>query len=831
MRFARVVSRILPVTLLTLPLVHCSGSPPDSPVLTAEMPLHLEDHLDAATIEGSEVPAQVPEAVEWRFDEPQKGWRAPAHKNPFIPPLQMTQTEDALRITLTEAHRDPRDTEGVLHGDIYVPLPDLKRAEWGHVLVRARTSDEIRNLLLAFNLGDPNLPDADDAGMFQFTGEQVPVIQDGSVHTYLMRADWLQPELGEWEDPWQELGFAVNAGEPASIDLLSVTLIPKETIYAGAPVGVRSEPRGIQSRRTLYMHAPGRLEYRVRIPEGGRLDVGLGVLAEDSPITFRVAALGDGPEAEVLLEETYAERERWAQRSVDLSHLAGETLTLVLEADAERKGSVAFWGAPTVSGTRLAAGPAVKPNVIFYVIDGAAAEAMSLYGHNRNTTPNIDRLAREGALFEYAYSNSPWTKPSTRSFMTSLQSSVLGSTKYRFDPLPEEARTMAQRFHDAGYQTGVFTSNPWAGSLSSLQRGVDWFRDAGVEHDPAASRELHQDFWSWREAYPAEPYWVHFQTTDVHGPHRPPAPFAGLFVPPDQYKKHREDENRLNPQPHWKPRPGRRWLWSSVFDDLGIDRVHWFTTERDVYDEVMAHQDYQLGRFIERLKASGDWANTILVIASDHSSRAAGGTDFGLAIQDSLPEQWAEWGPLFRSTISRIPLIVVWPGHIEGGQRFFEAVSMIDVAPTLLELAGLPPPQTLQGESLAPLLLGTGLIESRPIIIELIETDGPTGELHGLFEVVDGRWGASLAINGGLAHPDNPDDQRPAPLLLFDLWNDPWCLKPVNEEHPDFVEKYTQFLEAQWEAHQALATRFTPGGEVALTPEQLETLRALGYIQ
>jgi hypothetical protein len=56
-------------------------------------------------------------------------------------------------------------------------------------------------------------------------------------------------------------------------------------------------------------------------------------------------------------------------------------------------------------------------------------------------------------------------------------------------------------------------------------------------------------------------------------------------------------------------------------------------------------------------------------------------------------------------------------------------------------------------------------------------------------------------------------------------------LKSVHEEHPDLVEHYTGFLEEQWEAHQALATRFTPGGEVALTPEQLETLRSLGYIQ
>jgi len=71
----------------------------------------------------------------------------------------------------------------------------------------------------------------------------------------------------------------------------------------------------------------------------------------------------------------------------------------------------------------------------------------------------------------------------------------------------------------------------------------------------------------------------------------------------------------------------------------------------------------------------------------------------------------------------------------------------------------------------------------------------------------------------------------PTPLLLFDLWNDHWCVRPVNEDHPDLVEKYTEFLENQWEAHQDLAQLFTRRGEVELTAEQLQTLRALGYIQ
>jgi hypothetical protein len=98
-----------------------------------------------------------------------------------------------------------------------------------------------------------------------------------------------------------------------------------------------------------------------------------------------------------------------------------------------------------------------------------------------------------------------------------------------------------------------------------------------------------------------------------------------------------------------------------------------------------------------------------------------------------------------------------------------------------------------------------------------------------MIEVVDGRWGASLEIN---PDPDElPESQRTVPLLLYDLWNDPLCLHSLHEERPDLVEKYTEFLEAQFEAHQALGQLFTPSESVALTPEQLETLRALGYIQ
>ena len=190
---------------------------------------------------------------------------------------------------------------------------------------------------------------------------------------------------------------------------------------------------------------------------------------------------------------------------------------------------------------------------------------------------------------------------------------------------------------------------------------------------------------------------------------------------------------------------------------------------------------------------------------------------------------------MFQSTDSRVPLMFVWPGHIEGGQRFDHPVSMIDVLPTLLDLLGLPPAEIAQGQSLAPLMLGREGWEPRPVILDEFYADLETGELSGWIEVVDGRWGASLEIN-----PDPPEEdegeaaaerRRPVPLLLYDLWNDPMALWSVHEERPDLVEKYTAFLEEQFEAHLALSQYFTPSGEVELTPEQLQTLRTLGYIQ
>ena len=131
--------------------------------------------------------------------------------------------------------------------------------------------------------------------------------------------------------------------------------------------------------------------------------------------------------------------------------------------------------------------------------------------------------------------------------------------------------------------------------------------------------------------------------------------------------------------------------------------------------------------------------------------------DYDIALMDTVATPVVAVGaPMFRPGITRIPMIFVWPGRIPPGQRFREPVSMIDMLPTILDLATFPMPEVMQGQSLAPLLLGRDGWEPRPIILDEFYEDANTGKLSGLIEVIDGRWGASLEIT-----QDPEEDERP----------------------------------------------------------------------
>lgn len=295
------------VIFLTLVIIliafSCSGPKSDQPLLTAELPLHLEEHLDAARIVGSEVPEDIPTVVEWRFDESQPDWK-PAKPIPAQwAAVKPVRVDDALRLPLTAENRanGPR-----LIGEIYVDLPDWNLEEWAYVEIRARTRDPMSMVGLDFNYTEEDPVGGASAILpFYSVGDRTPLITDGTVQTYRLSLDdaWMR----SWEGPWTHLGIWFNSRnneEAATLDILSVQVIPREAEFAKDRAGVQIVKRGTLSdspkdapyHRSLYMHTPGRIAFRVRVPENGKLDVGLGVLRERSSSVPTATRAGRDPQ-------------------------------------------------------------------------------------------------------------------------------------------------------------------------------------------------------------------------------------------------------------------------------------------------------------------------------------------------------------------------------------------------------------------------------------------------------------------------------------------------------------------------------------------------------
>ena len=128
--------------LLAMTAVGCQGDA-GTDVLTAEMPLHLEQHLDAAVVHGSEVPSDLPEPVEWSFNQEQPEWDAVVNMNPDVKPVKLERTDDALRLTLDES---TNNLDGDPRGGIVINLPAWDPSRWDYIVVRARSSEGIRGL-------------------------------------------------------------------------------------------------------------------------------------------------------------------------------------------------------------------------------------------------------------------------------------------------------------------------------------------------------------------------------------------------------------------------------------------------------------------------------------------------------------------------------------------------------------------------------------------------------------------------------------------------------------------------------------------------------------
>lgn len=378
---------------------------------------------------------------------------------------------------------------------------------------------------------------------------------------------------------------------------------------------------------------------------------------------------------------------------------------------------------------------ATQPNILLICTDQQRFDAVAAAGNPHLETPNLDRLAAEGVLFESCYVQNPVCSPSRASLMTGryVPNHGLHANGVDIDPSTD---VFSRRLADAGYDCGLvgkFHLGACQGGRSE-PRVDDGFRVFRWAHDPYKGssenayhqwlRASHPDLYAaalkgegeytW-DTMPTEAHysrWIANETIDyltASRDRRKPFFFiANFFDPHHGFGAPQEYIDRYDPASLPKPVTVPDELASKppVFAEAskrsyaGHARGFVEYTEEELQDTKAAYYamvtlvDDEVGRILDALEAEGLADDTIVVFSSDHGEMLG---DHQLMLK----------GPFMYDCAVRVPLIVRWPGHLEKGRRS-ELVQWIDLAPTFLEAAGVEVPAAYQGSSLLPLLAGDG---------------------------------------------------------------------------------------------------------------------------
>lgn len=333
-------------------------------------------------------------------------------------------------------------------------------------------------------------------------------------------------------------------------------------------------------------------------------------------------------------------------------------------------------------------------NVILVSFDALQAAHTSCLGYFRNTTPEIDRFAREGFLFKNAVSQSSWTVPATMSYFTSLYPSQHKVTnKYstytdkkkvfaNLKQLSPGVVTLAEVLKENGYVTGGFTGDAGTGAVFGFGDGFDTYFEGpkfgGMDKSIPAALD-------WLRKNSQKRFFVFLHGYDVHGQFDPPGGFSREFVDPPyrgKLKGGKEEEAYIREQ--------------------GLEKGHFELTDEDVrfwralYDEKIKDVDGRFAGFVDELKKMGLLDNTLIVLFSDH------GTEF-------YEHKRFDHGFSLYDELVRVPLIF-WLPHTKGNVAIRDQVRAIDVMPTVLELLGIKASdkvnKQMQGVSLIPCMEG-----------------------------------------------------------------------------------------------------------------------------
>lgn len=436
---------------------------------------------------------------------------------------------------------------------------------------------------------------------------------------------------------------------------------------------------------------------------------------------------------------------------------------------------------------RRAAG---HPSVILISIDTLRADRLGVMGNQRKLTPHLDKLGSEGAVFLQATSTSPWTLPSHGSVFTSMLPFDHHGRWY-ISPLRPQLSMLAERFRDAGYRTAAFTGGGWLDGDRGFYQGFEIFEkhNEQVENGP---RELLWAADRWLNGLDASPYFVFVHTYEPHTPYLVDE-FAAPGVPTRFGRAFTGEDLRRVRSGEW---------------ELTLEEQEFVA---DLYDGDVANADREIGAFLTHVEESRGLEDTIIVLFSDH----------GEDLWDHEPIRSPDHGHSLYEELLHVPLVFWSPGRVKPGTRVSTPVSLIDVAPTLLALAGLPSDLQHQGLDLVDTLVTGREPLSRPVFAESVEY-GPdrfsarSGDLKVILTPYPGRVHLDVAL-------------AVETLEIFDLAVDPSEQRNIAPTSENQAAELVSILTRR--AMNKLRLQEVEQQEPRLKQEEIEQLRALGYIQ
>jgi arylsulfatase A-like enzyme len=424
-------------------------------------------------------------------------------------------------------------------------------------------------------------------------------------------------------------------------------------------------------RRALAMPAGSRLSFYVQVPAQAKLAVAYGSRTPAASVAVRVAR--DGAPLATLFEGPSSGH--WTEAAWDLTPFAGQAVRLDLCAH----GGGVDWGEPRLmvrAAAPAAAGQRKFDHIYVWMIDTLRADKVHIYNPKTNVmTPNYDAFAADATRFLWAQVPGTWSLPSQASMLTGVYPRVHKATVHE-SKISRDVPFVAELFKKAGFRTGMFSANGYVSAKWGFDRGWDENRNLIRENLPNNAESLWGIAKKWIVPGKAKPQFVYLAVIEPHVIYNPRKEFFAKYW---DKPYHGPIKPVLTGIQLGKIKQGT--LKVNDTDKAYLEALH---------NAEITQSDAAFAAFIQDLKTAGLYDRSAVIVISDHGDEFWDHGDCGHA-QGAHQE------------LVHVPFIIRAPGLLPAGRAVDADVEAMDLSPTLLELAGLPIPETMQGRSVISL--------------------------------------------------------------------------------------------------------------------------------